>query len=224
MMNRMFTIAIAVLLLQSALFAQEQKPFRYEKDVVRYETVSRETPPPAGCTMFVGSSTWTGWGKTFEEDFKGMNAVNRGFGGSKISDWLLVMDRLVTPHRPARVLFFCGTNDLAHGAEPDKVIADFKTFLTRLRENNPDCKVYFVSVAKVHSRKKIWNKMDAVNDAVREMCKTDKNLFYVDVNTPMQGESGETKEEYYKDDKLHLNRDGQKVWIPVLRRAVGLDD
>ncbi len=92
-MKRVTLIPFLFFLISPVLFAQDGKPaFKYESSIVRYEKISRDTPPPAGCTMFVGSSTWTGWGKTFDEDFKDMNAVNRGFGGSTIPDWLRVMD------------------------------------------------------------------------------------------------------------------------------------
>ncbi len=187
--------------------------------IAQYEAESVTNPPPPGCTMFVGSSTWTGWGKTFDKDFAGMNAVNRGFGGAIIPEWLLAMDTLVTPHKPARIFFFCGTNDVAAGHSAQRVTADFQAFLAKLRETNPDCKVFFVSATKTHSRRALWPKMDELNAAVAELAETDPRLTFLDLNAVMYGENGEIREELYQADRLHLNREGQKVWIPVLRKA-----
>lgn len=214
-------VLIPVVYAQDNTVSKEHKlSEKYEAAVARMEESSKTNPPPVGCTMFVGSSTWTGWGKTFDDDFKGMNAVNRGFGGSTIPDWLIAVDRIVTPYKPSRILFFCGTNDIARKQEPERVFENFKTLLKKLRADNPDCKVYFVSAAKVHSRKQYWEKYDIYNNAVRELCRNDKNLFYIDTNAAMADENGVVKEELYKEDRLHLNRKGQEVWIPVLRKAV----
>lgn len=190
----------------------------HEKKVSEYEELSKTNPPPTGCTMFVGSSTWTGWGKTFDKDFEGMNAVNRGFGGAVIPEWFYALDRLVTPYKPARIMFFCGTNDLNSGHSPERVVNDFKKFLSLLRETNPDCMVFYVAITKSHSRKQHWERMDQVNDAVKEMAENDDHLVFIDINTPMYDEDGVVREEFF-GDRLHLNRKGQLLWIPILREA-----
>ncbi len=117
-------------------------------------------------------------------------------------------------------MFFCGTNDLAHNATPEKVIADFKEFLARLRSGNPECLVYFVSCSHSPVRRNIWEKMDAVNEAVQKMAETDPELRYIDINAAMRGPDGTTREELFQKDRLHLNRNGQKTWIPLIRKAV----
>lgn len=227
-MKRLFLLPVLAVILCGGIFAKETpKPEKqytqiregHLKTIERYEAANKANPPQAGCTMFVGSSTWTGWGGTFGDDFAGMNAVNRGFGGAIIPEWLIAMDSLVTPYKPGRIFFFCGTNDLAAGHSPGRVVGDFKTFLEKLRETNPDCKVFFVSATKVHHRRHLWGKMDEVNAAVAKMAADDPNLFYLDMNIPMAGENGEIREELYQKDRLHLNREGQKVWIPIIRKA-----
>lgn len=190
----------------------------HEKKVRQYEELSKTAPPPQGCTMFVGSSTWAGWGKTFDADFKGMDVVNRGFGGSITPEWHYALDRLVTPYKPARIMFFCGTNDLNYRHSPERIVSDFKKFLSLLRETNPDCMVFYVSITKSHSRKEFWEDMDKVNDTIKEMAETDKHLVFIDANAPLYGTDGVTREEYF-GDRLHLNRQGQQIWIPILREA-----
>ena len=188
--------------------------------VESYIEKSKANPPTIGSTIFIGSSTWTQWGTQLEEDFIEYKAVNRGFGGSKIPDQLAYMDRLLMPYAPARVLFFCGTNDVASGTSPDSVLHDFKFFLARLWTVYPETQVYFVSVPHAPSRKKHWMKGDSLNMLVEEFATRNEKLIYVDIVSAMYGADGKVREELYKPDRLHMNRSGQEVWIPILKNAM----
>lgn len=187
--------------------------------VERYLTESESNPPSPGSTFFMGSSTWTQWGTTLEEDFVDYEAVNRGFGGSIIPDQLAYMDQLMMPYKPGRILFFCGTNDLLRNS-PDSVFQDFKTFLGRLWVVHPETQVYFVSVPHAPSREKHWDKGDTLNSMVEELAATDDGLIFVDIVQEMYDETGRVREELYKSDRLHMNRKGQEIWIPKLQKAM----
>lgn len=192
---------------------------RWLPTVERYLAESKENPPAPGSTFFMGSSTWTQWGKTLEEDFFDYQAVNRGFGGSRIPDLLAHMDQLMMPYEPARVLFFCGTNDLLRNS-PDSVFRDFKTFLGRLWTVYPETQVYFVSVPHAPSREKHWDKGDSLNEKVKELAEEDEGLIYIDIVKDMYKEENKVDEGLYKKDRLHMNRNGQNVWIPKIKKAL----
>lgn len=187
--------------------------------VEKYLAESKNNPPVLGGTFFMGSSTWTQWGKTLEADFIDYLAVNRGFGGSRIPDQLMYMDQLMMPYKPARILFFCGTNDLLRNS-PDSVFRDFKTFLGRLWIAHPETQVYFVSVPHAPSREKHWNKGDTLNRMVKELAAEDDGLIYVDIVDAMYNAEGSVREELYKRDRLHMNRKGQEVWIPIIKKVI----
>lgn len=219
---RVFAFALAVLALPflpqvSQLHGAE---WRFEDAVAAYEKKSKETPPPENCTMFIGSSTWTLWGKLLEEDFAEFQAVNRGFGGSTIPDILIAYDRLILPHKPARIVFFCGGNDLARKTEPDEVYGDFKKFLAKLWKDLPECEVYFVSSSKAPVRKPFWDNATVFNTKVRNLAEKTIGLYYIDTESLMKDDKGETRENLYLADRLHMNRDGQQVWIPVIKKAL----
>ena len=209
-------ICFAFVLLIVPVSAQE---FRFENAIQKYEKQSKETPLPENCTMFIGSSSWRLWGKQLEEDFKEYDAVNRGFGGSTIPELTFVMDRLYSPYKLKRVMFFCGGNDVGIGAEPEKVFEDFKTFLARLREKNPDTLIYFLSISHAPVREKDWKKTDQVNAMVRELAEKDDKLFYIDTLEPMQAciDDGGNP---WLEDRLHLNRTGQEIWIRQIKAAL----
>ena len=194
--------------------------FRFEKDIVEYEKKSVETPPPDHCTIFVGSSTWALWGDQLEKDFAEFQAVNRGFGGSTVPEVLHVMHRIVTPHKPARVMFFCGGNDIAGGATAEVTFENFKTFLIRLWDTSPNTEVFFVSVTGAPVRERFFDETRKYNMLVRDLAGTMTRLHYIDTFVTLTGEDGKADEKYFLQDRLHLNRDGQERWIPVITDAL----
>jgi hypothetical protein len=69
-------------------------------------------------SIFYGSSSIRLW-KTLSRDFIGYPVVNCGFGGSRLSDCVRYVSRLVLRMKPAAVVLYAGDNDLAQGALPD---------------------------------------------------------------------------------------------------------
>ena len=212
-------VFLFVAIVTSMPLAQSQE-FRFEKDIAAYEKKSQETPPPENCTMFVGSSTWRLWGDQLEKDFAEFKAVNRGFGGSKIPEQLHVMHRIIFPHKPARIAFFCGGNDVAGGASAETTFNNFRLFLSWLWLKNPKTEVYFVSITSAPVREKFHDETLKLNQLAKELADKTTGLYYVDTFSTLVGEDGRAKEEYFLKDRLHLNRDGQERWIPVIKKAL----
>ncbi|GAB3250480.1 hypothetical protein GCM10027347_08280 [Larkinella harenae] len=196
------------------LVAQEP---RFESEIKAYEAIAVADPPVPGSTFFVGSSTWRLWGQTLEEDFSRFNPVNRGFGGATIPDVLRVMDRIIVPHHPARIVFSCGGNDLANGDAPETVFKNFKAFLARVWAENPLTEVYFVANRHSPARKKFRKQGDRLNQLVNELSGKTGGLYYIDV-VPLT--DGKNRNQWFMADGLHLNREGQQRWIPVITAAL----
>src|SRR4051812_289905 len=57
----------------------------WEKEVAAYETADRQSPPPKGGVLFIGSSTIKLW-KSLASDFPDHAVINRGFGGTELVD------------------------------------------------------------------------------------------------------------------------------------------
>ncbi|GAB3904705.1 hypothetical protein GCM10028803_34510 [Larkinella knui] len=193
-----------------------QEP-RFESEINAYETKSVNDPPVPGSTFFVGSSTWRLWAPTLEQDFSKFSPVNRGFGGATIPDVVRVMDRIILPHRPARVVFSCGGNDLAGGDDPETVVKNFKTFLARLWQSNPLAEVYFVANRHSPARQKFRKQGDRFNHQIKKLAGQLDGLYYIDV-VPLT--DGKDRDQLFMPDGLHLNREGQQRWIPVITAAL----
>ena len=215
-----FPFFVLTLIVCAALSVAQVTEFRYETDIAAFEKKSEETPLPENCSMFVGSSTWRLWGDQLEKDFEEFRAVNRGFGGSTIPDILHVMHRIITPHKPARILFFCGGNDIARGASSEATFENFQTFLSRLWAESPQTEVFFVSVTGAPSRERFREQTFRFNALVKEFANKTPNLRYINTFATLVGEDGHADEKYFLQDRLHLNRAGQERWIPVIIQAL----
>ncbi|WP_114408152.1 GDSL-type esterase/lipase family protein [Larkinella punicea] len=202
---------------ETRLLAQEP---RFESEIKAYEAKAVDDPPVPGSTFFVGSSTWRLWRPTLEEDFNQFSPVNRGFGGATIPDVVRVMDRIILPYRPARVVFSCGGNDLANGDEPETVVKNFKTFLARLWQANPLAEVYFVSNRHSPARQKFRKQGDRFNQEIKKLAGKLDGLYYIDVVPLTDDQDGKGRSELFLADGLHLNREGQQLWIPVISAAL----
>ncbi len=198
--------------------AAEDLPF--EKEIAAYEKKFAQNPPIENSTFFVGSSTWTLWDKQLEEDFAELKAVNVGFGGATIPDLLRAADRIVIPHKPKRILFFCGGNDVARKMEPDVVVGNFKKYLAKIRAVDPLCEIYYVAITHAPVRKPDWPKSDVVNDEIQKLAEKLDGLYFIDIRPAMNDDNGKIRENLFLQDRLHLNRDAQKIWIPIILKAV----
>jgi hypothetical protein len=74
-----------------SLFAQapaekKQPPeARWEKDILAFEAADKTDPPPQDAVLFIGSSSILMWAN-LAQAFPGHKVLNRGFGGSQLSD------------------------------------------------------------------------------------------------------------------------------------------
>ena len=71
---------------------------RWEKDIAAFEAADKMTPPQKGGIVFVGSSTIRRWDTA--SYFPDLKIINRGFGGSEMTDAVRYVDRIVIPYEP----------------------------------------------------------------------------------------------------------------------------
>ena len=78
---------------------------------------------PLDPIVFVGSSSIRMW-KTADY-FTGFPIINRGFGGSHLSDVNFFINETVIKYKPRIIVLYAGDNDIAAGKTPMKVFNDF---------------------------------------------------------------------------------------------------
>jgi lysophospholipase L1-like esterase len=195
-------------------------PKRFEGEIRAFEAADRANPPPPGGVVFIGSSSIQAW-TDVAADFPGVPVLNRGFGGSTLADVVYYMDRILLLYRPRLVVLYAGDNDLAAGRSPARVVAEYRTFVARLRAALPAASVVFVSIKPSPSRRTFIPRMRETNQRIRAVTARDTLQTYVDVFTPMLDRAGQPRPELFVADSLHMTRAGYLLWrarlAPVVR-------
>jgi lysophospholipase L1-like esterase len=193
---------------------------QWEPEIQRFEAADRVNPPRPGAAVFVGSSSIRMW-ETLEADFSGLPVLNRGFGGSELSDAIRFADRIVIRYNPRVVVLYAGDNDLAAGKTPAEVFEDFRSFVAIVRRTLPETRIAFVAIKPSLARLNIMDRARETNQLIRDYARGDDRLAYVDVFTPMLDAAGRPRQELFLEDGLHMNARGYAIWrdliAPILR-------
>ena len=188
----------------------------WEQTAAVFDAADREHAPPPGGVLFVGSSSIRLW-DSLQNDFAALPVViNRGFGGSKLSDCVHHLDRLVFPYRPRLVLVYAGDNDLAAGRTADDILARFKAFAEGVHAELPETRIAFISIKPSPARAALIPEVRRANALVRDYAATLPNTEFIDVFTPMLGIDGRPRTELFREDALHLNARGYELWRTVI--------
>ncbi len=197
-------------------------PNRFAKEIEAFEEWDSKNAPPAEPILFVGSSSIRMWRTA--EGFPDLPVINRGFGGSRVSDVLHFVDRIVLPYKPKVIVFYAGDNDIAGKKSAQRVLEDYRKFVMRVRGELPEVRFIFVTIKPSGQRWELWPEMHEANELIRTFSETDDRLFFADLGTPLLDGEGKPDDGFFLDDRLHLNAKGYVAWnkalAPVLRRAL----
>src|ERR1700727_2542217 len=81
----------------------------WESSIREFESHDKVNPPTPGVIVFVGSSSIRFW-RTLETDMAPLDVINRGFGGSEMSDVAQYANRVVVAYKPRAVVVYAGDN------------------------------------------------------------------------------------------------------------------
>lgn len=210
---------VALLFAVSALFpvamVEAQDPTRFEADIQAFERADQTTPVPENPVLFVGSSSIRMW-TSLAADFPDYPVMNRGFGGSYMSDLLYYFDRVVAVYDPALILVYEGDNDLFGGKSVDQVYSEYVQFVALVDERLPEADIAFIATKPSPSRAQVLEVTRQLNDRLEELASTSSRLWFIDVFTPMLNESGQPRSELFGSDMLHMNAAGYDLWKSIV--------
>lgn len=191
-------------------------PDKWEKDIEKFEAAAKASPPPKGALLFVGSSSVRMW--KLKESFPKHKTINHGFGGSELSDSIHFADRIVIPHAPSVVFLYAGDNDINKGKSAEIVVVDYQKFVAKIHAALPKTQIVFLPIKPSVARWKKWPKMKKANQAIEALSRKNPRLSYLDTVSPMMGSDGKPMSDIFKDDGLHLNDKGYRIWNKVVNQ------
>ena len=117
---RISTLIIALFAAASLRADSKSVVNRFENTILTFEAIDKKNPPPKGAVLFVGDSLFALW-QSIQSDFPSYTVINRGFGGSRMSDFLHHTDRIVMRYKPRLIIVDEGNNDIHDGRTPEEV-------------------------------------------------------------------------------------------------------
>lgn len=117
-----------------------------------------------------------------------------------------------------KVYFMLGTNDL-YVENVDRAMQHWEDFLPRVREKNPDVKIFIQSIFPMHASSEDHN---INNDMIRDYnarlkeFALDNDCIFVDISYIFMAEDGSMADQFSADKFLHLYTECGKKWEDAL--------
>lgn len=213
-MNKFLKIAIVFSFLLTSyrsLHAQHQPPFYDE--IQNFKKLDSIKFPPKNAILFVGSSSLRKW-EDIQDYFPGKTVINRGFGGSELTDAIRYADDIIIPYHPRQIVIYSGENDLAYSDSitPTIVLNRFKKLFNIIRSAMPGVPVIYISIKPSPSRQNLMPKMLTANTFIKQFLHSKKKTVFIDVYHKMLDENGMPVKDIFLDDNLHMNAKGYHIW------------
>ncbi|HEY3403135.1 MAG TPA: GDSL-type esterase/lipase family protein [Ohtaekwangia sp.] len=194
-----------------------QNPERFGKEV--QELIAADSSiNRTDIILFTGSSSIRLW-KDIASSFPEHNVLNRGFGGSEMSDLVYFSDKLILPYKPQKIFIYEGDNDLNAGKSVDQILLSADSLLTIIRKNlPPEIPVIFISPKPSVARWGMKDKYVSFNTELKAWTRKHENVEFADVWTPMVDRQGNVRTDLFVEDRLHMNKTGYEIWARVLRK------
>ena len=207
-------IIIFLVLVSVGLFAKAQ-PFANE--IAAFKKQDSLSFPGTGKILFVGSSSFTLW-KDVQQYFPEYPIINRGFGGSSLTDLIRYAPDVIFPYEPKQIVIYCGENDFAGDTSlyQSQVAQRFFDLFNLIRSRYKKVPIAYISMKPSPSRQHLMARFNVANVMIKNFLKKKRRTAYIDVYKAMLKENGLPKDEIFLADKLHMNAEGYKIWKKII--------
>ena len=207
---------IFLLLTVNTITAQHTNP-PFWNDIVAFKKQDSASFPGTGKILFVGSSSFTKW-KDVQNYFPAYPIINRGFGGSVLSDVIRYEKDIIFPYQPSQIVIYCGENDVASSdTVTGKIVLErFKKLYEDIRQQFPKTSVVFISLKPCPSRWQMKDRMIESNMLIKKYLKKKKHTTFISVWKSMLDADGKPIADIFIEDKLHMNANGYAIWQKLI--------
>ncbi len=212
--KRLKQIIFFLVFVSISFFANAQ-PFA--KEIAAFKKQDSLSFPGTGKILFVGSSSFTLW-KDVQQYFPEYPIINRGFGGSSLTDLIRYAPDVIFPYDPRQIVIYCGENDFAGDTSlyPSQVAQRFFDLFNLIRARYKKVPIAYISMKPSPSRQHLMARFNVANVMIKNFLKKKKRTAYIDVYKAMLKENGLPKDEIFLADKLHMNAEGYKIWKKII--------
>ena len=212
-------IYISILFSWCCILIAQSQIIPYSAEIIAFNKDDSLHPKEKGQIVFVGSSSFTRW-KDVQSRFPEYKIINRGFGGSTLIDVFNHASATIYKYEPRQVFIYCGENDFA-GDTTLLAMEVFKRYLNlvvEIRNHLPKTEILYVSAKPSPSRWHLAAKFKEFNTLVSQFSSSQQGFKFINVWDAMLNADGLPKPEIFIDDKLHMNKAGYDIWVPILKK------
>ena len=200
----------------SAVNAQSPAKPAFWDDIQTIKQYDKIYRPPQSPILFTGSSSIRIW-DNMTEMFKGYKVLNRGVGGSVLSDIDRYVEDIIIPYKPKQIILYIGENDIPIAPNGDSVFAGFQRLYRHIRSLLPDVPMAYISIKPSPSREKFMPIAVRANQLIREFLSKETNTSFIDVYPLMLDKDGHPRPELFRDDMLHMKQGGYDIWYKKIK-------
>ena len=226
--KKLYLILLASLLFNCSVqkkYIEHNKYF--EKDIQLLES-KKEYKILEDYVLFIGSSSIRRW-DTAVDDLKPYQPILRGYGGAHYYDLIHFIERLVEGHDKANAILLFVANDIRgyslrpnhKDLSPKEIKRLFKFVHKKIRNKlGKKIPVLVIETTPTAKRWNVWPQIAEANKLIKQYIKKKQNSYFIDTRDFYLNESGLPIENYFIEDKLHLNSDGYKLWGQIIKEKL----
>ncbi len=155
---------------------------------------------------------------------------NRGVGGYRTTDLLLILDACVFELKPRKIFINIGTNDLSDGnVSLEEVMSNYDKIITQIEQQLPGVIIYLMAYYPINYEAateemkpclliRTNEKINKANEMVAALAAKHKQRF-INVNAPLTDELGRLKAEYTIEG-MHIKPEGYRAIFEAVMRYV----
>ena len=206
----LFIVSLCLAAFYPAVAEDNSKEDRWASDIKQFMEWDSKNSFPDDAVLFVGSSSVRMW-KTGDA-FPKLKVINRGFGGSQVSDLLRYFDKIVVKYSPSVIVLYSGDNDTAVGKSSERIISDYQSFIDQTNEKLLGTPIVIISIKPSGARWNLWPKMAKTNSMLERVANNNDNVHYLDLASCLLDNDGKPDDECFLSDNLHMSSKGYNLW------------
>jgi lysophospholipase L1-like esterase len=206
---------IKLLLFLFVVQSVSAQPFINE--IKAFRKADSANTPQKDVILLIGSSSFTNW-KDVQNYFPDYKILNRGFGGSSLTNLIFYADDVIFKYEPKQIIIYCGENDFAGNDSlyPAQVAERFYTLFNMIREKFKKVPIAYISMKPSPSRQHLMAKFNVTNVMIKNFLAKKKKTSFIDVYHKMLNPDGTPFADIFLEDKLHMNAKGYDIWKKVM--------
>ncbi|HUX56321.1 MAG TPA: GDSL-type esterase/lipase family protein [Bacteroidales bacterium] len=193
----------------------------WETDIQQFEQLDNSETYQKDAILFAGSSSIRLW-STLEQDMAPYPIIQRGYGGAKLSDFVVYASRIFNPH-PCRAIVIFIANDIS-GSDQDKspqeVAGLFRNLLKTIRKTHPQTPVFWIAITPTASRWKVWPQIEKANNLIKDICDNQFDTYFIRTDFAFLNEASQPIDNLFRSDRLHLTEKGYAVWTNIIKNEI----